>query len=273
MKSGTLKLITLTTFLALLPTMAQADLLPPSPYATSVYSYTSGANAVAGYDNANVTLGAPTRAIPGDFGGDVTFFNAPWQPEHIFSIGAGGELIVAFDHQVADDPLNPFGLDLIIFGNSYFVDTSYPNGIAGAKAVEPGQIAVSQDHETWYDIAGALADDLFPTCGFKDSSGPFASDGVTPTDFTLPVDPTIDWQNKSYSQIVSLYNGSGGGTGVDISPTGLDWIQYVKVYQDSTDTWSTEIDAFADVAAVPEPLTILLLGTGALCLRRRQKRT
>ncbi|RKY23709.1 MAG: hypothetical protein DRP62_05395, partial [Planctomycetota bacterium] len=72
---------------------------------------------------------------------------------------------------------------------------------------------------------------------------------------------------KTYSELLTLYNGSGGGTGVDFSSTGLDWIQYVKVYQNSTDTWSAEIDAFADV--VPEPATIALLGLGGLLLRRK----
>jgi hypothetical protein len=66
-----------------------------------------------------------------------------------------------------------------------------------------------------------------------------------------------------------VYNGSGGGTGVDISGTGLDWIQYVKIYQDAGDTWSAEVDAFADVA-VPEPATIALLGLGGLLVSRRK---
>jgi hypothetical protein len=70
------------------------------------------------------------------------------------------------------------------------------------------------------------------------------------SDFTKPVNPQIDWNGKSYSEIVALYDGSGGGTGVDISSTGLEWIQYVMVYQDESDTWSAEIDAFADVSAV-----------------------
>jgi hypothetical protein len=53
----------------------------------------------------------------------------------------------------------------------------------------------------------------------------------------------------------AAYAGSGGGTGVDLATVGLAWIQYVRVWQPADATWSTEVDAFADVAAVPEPAT------------------
>jgi hypothetical protein len=84
------------------------------------------------------------------------------------------------------------------------------------------------------------------------------------------VDPSIAWTGKTYTEILALYGGSGGGTGIDISVTGLSWIQYVKVYQDVTDTWSAEIDAFADVAPEPATLALLVLGAGVALRRCRQ---
>ncbi len=93
-------------------------------------------------------------------------------------------------------------------------------------------------------------------------SGPFESDGTILADFTRPVDPSIDWMGRAFDELVELYAGSGGGAGVDISQTGLPWIQFVRVSQGVDDGFSTEIDAFADVRPVPEPTILLLLCAG-----------
>ena len=247
----------------LIVVLAVAGIVSATPYATEVISYTAGNNAVSGYTNPSTALGEPERQTGW---GDVTMFNPPWLTDEIVSIGAGGSLVVKFDHQVLDNSETAnWGIDFLVFGNAMFTNSG---GTASGCFAEPANIAVSQYGTTWYDIDGIYADNLFPTQGFTDTSSIYGSDGSTPTDFTLPVDPGIAWNGKTYSELLTLYNGSGGGTGVDFSGTGLDWIQYAKVYQDSTDTWSAEIDAFADV--VPEPATLALLGLGGLLSRRRR---
>ncbi len=243
------------------------------PYATNVISYQAGTNASGGYNDPNTALGEPERVTgEGAWPGDVTMFNSPWGTDEIVSIGAGGHLIVQFDHPVVDNPVDVnWGIDLLVFGNAFFNDLSYPSGIADGISAEPARIAVSQDNVTWYEISGVYADGLFPTQGYADTSGPYEYNGTAPSDFTMPVDPSIDWNGKNYSQLLAMYGGSGGGAGVDISGTGLGWIQYVKVYQDSGDTWSAEIDAFADVVPEPATVALLALGGGAALLRRRRK--
>lgn len=245
-----------------------------SPFAAEVISYSAGTTAQVGYDDASTALGGPSVSIPAWPSGvqDVTMFASAWETTQVVSIGAGGSLVVKFDHQVTDDSGNPFGLDFLIFGNEYFLDSDYPNGFSDGVSSEPGKISVSQDGIDWYDIAGVFADGLFPTQAYINTSTAQGADGTILSDFTLPVDPSIAWNGKSYNQILALYNGSGGGTGVDISSTGLSWIQYVKVEQDASDTWSTEIDAFADVAAIPEPVTVGLLAFGGFLLRLRRGR-
>lgn len=242
-----------------------------TPFATTVIDFTQGTNGSEGFDDPSAALGIPTL----DTGfGDVTPFNSPFTSDHILSIGAGGELVVGFSGPVEDDPLNPFGIDLLIFGNSFFFDPSFAP-IANDIFVEPGQISVSQDGDLWFEITSIFADGLFPTLAFVDTSGPFESDGRALSDFTRPVDPSIDWMGTTFDGIVALYAGSAGGAGVDIAETGLPWIQFVRVSQAVGDPFATEIDGFADVRPVPEPTTLLLLCaglTGLGLLRRRSPR-
>jgi hypothetical protein len=248
---------------------AQAD-----PHATNVVSYEAGTGAAAGYGDPNTVLGPPERFTgEGVWPGDVTMFNSAWGTDEIVSIGEGGSLVVQFDHQVMDHSANPFGLDFIVFGNTGFADSSYPNGIAGGLlGNEPGAVRVSQDNVTWYDLVGVEVDTLWPTQGYTDSSGPYADDGTAPSDATKPVDPSLDWNGKTYAQLLAGYDGSAGGTGIDISSTGLSWIQYVEISVPDDAGYSTEIDAFSDVA--PEPATVMLVALGAagtLCRRRRRQ--
>jgi len=212
-----------------------------NPFASEVIEYTVGTNAAeGGYDNASVALGEPARKT---LGGDVTLFYPPWLTEQIVSIGAGGSLIVAFDHKVMDNAQADYwGIDFLVFGNPFFHSIIADNIFA-----EPARISVSQDGITWHEIDGVFADDLFPSQGFTNTSSYLAKDGTKPTDFTKPVNPDAQWKGKTYNELLVIYDGSGGGTGVDFGDTGLEWIKYVKIYQDETDNWSAEIDGFADV--------------------------
>ncbi len=247
------------------PPSVIAASVDPSHYASRVISYTPGSNAVSGYTNPGSALGEPARNID-EWGTntDVTMFYPAWKPDQLVSIGAGGELILGFNKRIMNNPDNPYGVDFIIFGNAFFTNSS---GKAGGIFAEPATISISQDGTTWYDISSVTADNLFPTQGYTDSSGTYVHDGSVPADFLKPVDPSIKWKNKTYTELLGLYKGSGGGTGVDMDETGLDWIQYIKLWQAEDDDWSAEIDAVsaisvADPASVPVPGTIWLLGLG-----------
>jgi hypothetical protein len=232
------------------------------PWADDVISYAQGDGVgndfVTGlpFNNPQVTLGEPTRVTsPDSFPGAVTLVNSPFRAGEIVSIGRGGSLVVKFDEPVIDHPANPFGIDLLVFGNAFFTGAFFSNPAAAATGVgaEGGEIAVSADGVTFFAVPGA-ADGVFPTNAFADIVDPLASaPGSAPSDFTRPVNPAFDPIGKTYAQIVAGYNGSGGGAGVDIAFAGLASISYVRITNPSNAAGVPEVDAFADVAAVPEP--------------------
>lgn len=253
--------------LAALGSAARAD----SPFATSVVSYTSGSGAAPFTDPA-AALGSPTRYTGTQYGfpGSVTPFNPSFDPGETVTLGLGGSLVVAFDHPVTNDPANPYGFDLLVFGNSFFWDPITFSPTAKALSAEGGVISVSQDGSTWFTVSNSSADGLWPTLGYADETNAFGGDaGQLLTDFTKPVDPAFTWLDKSAAEIIAGYNGSGGGAGIDIGALGLDWIRYVRVTSDTPGA-TPDIDAFSDVSPVPTPATALPLA-GIVALRRRRR--
>lgn len=245
-----------------------------SGFADSILSYNPGSGFAAGYTNSAAALGEPSRVTPGEFGGAVDPFNAPYLKEQVLSIGTGGSLTVEFNTPLLNNSANPYGLDFLIFGNAGFVivNGDYTGGgitdgsLYSANENGVTQVSISSDGLSYYVLDPALApavDRLFPA----DGSG----------NFHLPVDPTL--KNDSFNGlgldgIRDLYNGSGGGTGFDISWArdgegqfvDLDSIRFVRV---DVLNGASEIDGFA---AVPEPSTwaLALLGAASFFFIRRK---
>lgn len=224
------------------------------PWGDIVVSYDPGTNAAAGYSDATVVTGMPERFTgEGVFPSAVTVFNSPFGTDEIVSVGEGGTLVVEFDTPVTDDPDNPYGIDLLVFGNALFVFEGAGVGNPPGFFADPGIIEVSADGMAWHEIPGVFADDLFPTEGYLDHTDPFATTaGSVHSDFTRPVDPalTLDrFAGLTYEQVKALYRGSGGGAGVDLATVGLGEISFVRISVPEGAGLNVEIDAFADVAS------------------------
>lgn len=226
-----------------------------SPFAAEVVSFASGTGAAAGFANPAATLGSPERFTGEVFlPGAVTPFQPAFRPDEIVSLGVGGSLVVRFDHDVTDDPRNPFGIDLLVFGNSFFTDAGSGAGVVAGLAAEGGRILVSADGVQWTPVRGLDADGLYPTLGYLDATPYSTVPGQVPSDFLRPVDPSItmsDLVGVDYDTLLAAYDGSGGGTGIDIGALGLTSIRYVRIDGPSLSGFSPEIDAFADVAPLP----------------------
>lgn len=259
----------LLTCLALTPTSARAS----GVFADTVVSYTEGTGAGT-FNNPNDALGEPTRITDpgGTFGGPVTPFASAFGSGELVTIGEGGQLTVSFSSPVVDDPLNPFGIDLLVFGNAFLFDADFPNGIVqGPLFSEGGIIEVSANGTDFFTITGIDADGSFPTLGFND---PTAANPSDLTDFTRPVDPSFTFNpGDTLNTIIAGYNGSGGGAGIDLATVGLSEISFVRISNPIGSGVTPEIDGFADVTAVPEPSCLALVGVAgvSLVLRRRRR--
>lgn len=246
-----------------LPTVASAQ------WASRVVEYVEGVGVPPGYNNPQVALGEPTRFTGvGSFPSVVSPFSSPYLESEVVTIGEGGRLVVELEQTVRNDPLNPFGIDLLVFGNSFYLLES---GVAGSALTEGGLIEVSPDGRAWTLIDGVEADGIHPSLGYLDITDPFQSEpGSVLSDFTRPVDPSFDATGLTLSEIIAAYDGSGGGVGVDIGAFGLDEVNFVRISSPLGSGMTPEIDGFSRVTPVPAPATVALLGAGAFLARRRR---
>jgi len=215
------------------------------------------------YNNPNCALGRPTLETTGDGWYIRVDENVPVVPVYppfrafeLVTVGNGGRLTVKFNHRVANDENNPYGIDFIIYGDAFSGSEGWTNGnpeetiVTGSVFAEPGIVSVSQDGNDWYYFSnGPYADGFAPTASYEwdDVNNVWAEE----LDPTRPVDPNLTAANlngKTVAEVIEIYNGSAGGTGFDIGVLGLDWIQYVRIEDDPDSSAKTEIDAIADVS-------------------------
>lgn len=263
MKKGTLALIVIA---------CTGSAAAGSHFASSVVNYTPGTGPTPGFDDPAAALGGPTRftAPTSPFGGATTPFNAPFGEGEVVTIGEGGSLTLGFDQVIYDDAANPFGIDLLVFGNSFF-GLDFGTGLAtGAIFGEGGIIELSANGTDWFTVTGVDADGLFPTLGYQDVTEPFPSGaGSVFTDFRTPVDPNLNVAGMTVSEIAAAYNGSGGGAGIDLASVGLTEARYIRISNPLGSGVTPEIDA---VSIVPAPAGLIPLLAVSACRRRRSQR-
>ena len=241
------------------------------PWADNIVNYTPGTGvpSVFGsdppilFDQDSAALGAPTRDSVGFGGFAVSPYGAAADVSEVVSLGDGGSITVSFDEPVTNDTDNPYGIDLLIFSNAFFTTNDFNFDAAttntGLTGETGGIVEISSDGVNFTEVTGALAEGYFPTNGYTDAVGHFPAAGSVLADFLLPVNPSFDPTGLTAAQTYAGYGGSGGGTGIDIGAFGFSEISFVRVTNPIGSGVTPEIDAFADVAAVPEPTSLLIL--------------
>jgi hypothetical protein len=235
-------------------------------YADAVISYTPGTGEGTSYENSTAALGAPA------LGGSVTPFEPPYQASQIVGIGAGGEITLQMSSPIVNNPADPYGINFNVFANQFFIEGS--GGVVSGLYDHPVSmtVKVSSDGSTWYTLNPALApqaNTLFPTAG---SGNP-----------QIAVNPSLTLANftgQSLAGITSLYAGSAGGTGYDLSwaqdangnSVDLTSVNYVQFDVSSGFFY---LDAVSDVTPVPEPSYgwgSAVAAAGLLLVRFKSKR-
>lgn len=254
--------------------------LGQTPWAVEVVSFDAGSTGVMGFDDPFTALGEPERFTgEGVFPGVVSPFNPPFGTDEIVSIGEGGHLTVRFDRPINNDGSHLFGVDLIIFGNGGFIETDFPNGVVGDPpgmfGLDAAHLELSVDGVDFVD-AGMFTEGFAPSMGFIDS-GPFdETPGDVPTDFTRPLDPRLvldDFAGLDMDGIRALYDGSGGGTSIDVSGLagGDSGFLFARISIADDDDPNTSLNAEIDgFAVVPAPAGVIAFG-GLLAIRRRRR--
>jgi hypothetical protein len=253
-------------------TFAEAYEYDSNDFAVEVIDYVQGVNIpkdclidILFFNDANNALGRPTLETTGDGWLISPFLNVPVVPVYppfrafeLVTVGNGGQLTVKFNHHVANDANNPYGIDFIIYGNAAISGSQdWANGnpeqttVTGDVFAEPGIVAVSQDGNNWHYFSdGPYADDFAPTASYVwDDVNDVWGEKLDPT---RPIDPSLtaaSLNGKTVAEVIEIYNGSAGGTGFDIGLLGLDWIQYVRIEDKPGSSATTEIDAIADVSS------------------------
>jgi len=181
-----------------------------------------------------------------------------------------------------------------VIPNAGLIDTDFPGGTTGDPASSFGAnsavVEVSEDGQTYVPLAGGTPIDFDMPSIFYLNAGPYDSaPPANPTlaDFGIPFDPAgglSAFDDKTYTEIVDLFAGSGGGTWLDLSATGLTRVGYVRFSvpidgdsgNDASRTFELDSVVVANNAvgpAVPEPASLaiallMVLGVGAFVHRR-----
>ena len=276
-----------------------------SPFGAQVVDYATACPDLR-FNNPNNVLGAPARFVKvysGNMGGvSSDAYGGVVHPVvpgytgglHLSLVSPDDEkpgyVVIAFDHDVLDDPDNPFGVDFIVFGNSgctkstttgmTALDDPATCRLTASGFPEESVVEVAQNaNGPWYGSDRWRTSDGFaPTLGHV--YDPANADtnlysgnlwwGV-PTDPTYPVDPRVSFSDcvgLTLAQLCQRYNGSAGGAGYDLADTnipsdvahgGRKWFRYVRIscaYSEEPNEegdygfTEPEVDAVADVAPV-----------------------
>lgn len=190
----------------------------------------------------------------------------PGEAELVTLGGLGGSITLGFDHTVEDDPLNPFGMDAIVFSNAF-----WSGGDPEFHWAECATIEISLDEnengladDTWYLIPGSHIPDpagqLLVLTWDDDTA-----DATYPPDLASWIPPGTfgEWSTFAFELPVGLF-----GAAVVVNPeagSGMEGIFGYAEYSPTLLLGDTDADGSVDDLTIPpadfytvpdDPLTV-----------------
>ncbi len=225
------------------------------------------------YNDPGAVLGSPTLRFLDYFGDKTVHRSKIIEPPYwtasdgasvITEISEGGQITAELGRKIYDDAYNPYGVDLIVFGNSFFSASGFSDdhsdlnsfllgsGILG----HPTTVSVSQDGTNWYSFTNAAA--LFPGNAYRwdEPNHSWTDETLNPT---RPLNSSVygmDFGGQSASSVLAQFGDSAGGSGYDLKESGLPWIQYVRIEAGSNNYTVIDAIAAAKPAVVGDVLSI-----------------
>jgi hypothetical protein len=228
-------------------------------FAATVIDYHPGSG--TSLVNPYAAVGKPGEIVGAGTGFDslLSPFNPHYEEGEITQIGEGGDLTLRLGRGAT---VSPGTREIGIFTNTGLLDGDFPNGLnAGSFGIDAVEIAVSADGLSWRSLGSITCD--FPSSAFTDAPGPFHDDaaGLTRSDYAKAHSLQLsDINGLSHPEILALLGGSAGGTWLDLSPSGLDQVGYIRFHVPDDGDAGTEntfeLDALSiNAAAAGEAVT------------------
>jgi hypothetical protein len=204
-------------------------------YGAEVVSYDAGTTPAVGFANPAAAIGEPERFTgEGVFPGIVSPFSPPFLASEIVSVGEGGHITIKLSHFAVANA----GLEIGVFEN-VGLQMDFANGTATNPISTFGEdiafVEVSANGVDWRSVAPTAILFNRPTNGYTDLSDPFSSvPGSALSDFQQPFVADLSefaglpYSDPSGDDLLDVLAGSGGGTWLDISSTGLRRVGYIR---------------------------------------------
>jgi hypothetical protein len=255
--------------------------------ASHVVGYASGTLVGNESNDSGAALGVPN----GDTSfGALTPFNPPFMGSDIVTVRQGGFIELQLSSPVQVGP----GAMLGVFVNNGIIDVSPAEFDDLGNAISGGTGQAGTSAAFFSPAPRAMV-------SVRGSSGDFVPLGAQPITFDIPTnaytDTTIDkyfaplgssladpfkpfmgtlssFDGLSYGQMVSLLNGSAGGTWISLADTGLPSVEYVRFDVPMGANYRLVLDSVSATPAVPEPATATatMLTVTVACFVRRHRR-